>query len=140
MENYSITSEKIDIQAIIQSVEDRECGAICTFFGTVRELTKGKRTYFLEYDAYRKMAEKMLQEIGNEVVSQYQCNKIAITHRIGRLEIGDVAVAIAVSAPHRPTAFAGCRYAIEEIKQRVPIWKKEHGEDGAYWVGIKEDK
>jgi molybdopterin synthase catalytic subunit len=80
------------------------------------------------------MAEKLLRQLGNEVTEKFACTKVAIVHRVGRLEIGDVAVAIAVSAPHRDAAFKGCRYAIEKIKATVPIWKKEVGEDGSYWV------
>lgn len=140
MQNYFISKEKINVQDLLEWVEDPSCGAICSFIGTVRELTYGKKTYFLEYQAYQEMAEKMLQEISIEILTQYHCTKVAMVHRIGHLNIGDVAVAIAISAPHRPQAFAGCRYAIEEVKKRVPIWKKEYGEDGSYWVGIKDDK
>ncbi|MBH8604539.1 MULTISPECIES: molybdenum cofactor biosynthesis protein MoaE [unclassified Thermoactinomyces] len=134
MKNFSVTREKIELSPLIEWVQDRNCGAITTFMGTVRELTNGKKTIFLEYEAYQEMAEKMLQKIGEETLEKFDCSKIAIVHRIGRLEIGDVAVAIAVSSPHRDASFKGCRYAIEKIKELVPIWKKEHGEDGSFWV------
>ncbi|MBA4493806.1 molybdenum cofactor biosynthesis protein MoaE [Paenactinomyces guangxiensis] len=135
MNHVAVTKEKIELQPLISLVEDRNCGAICTFMGTVRELTNGKKTLYLEYEAYEEMAEKKMKEIGNKVLEQYDCAKIAMVHRTGRLEIGEVAVAIVVSAPHRKASFEGCRYAIEQIKQFVPIWKKEYGEDGSYWVG-----
>ncbi|SFJ62647.1 molybdenum cofactor biosynthesis protein MoaE [Thermoflavimicrobium dichotomicum] len=131
---FVITQDKIDVQAVIEAVQDPHCGGTCTFIGTVRDLTDGKKTAYLEYEAYEEMAEKMLKQIGDEVLKQFGCSHVAISHRIGRLEIGDVAVAIAVSAPHRKEAFEGCRYAIEKLKQVVPIWKKEFGEDGSYWV------
>nr|WP_282198200.1 molybdenum cofactor biosynthesis protein MoaE [Collibacillus ludicampi] len=133
--NFAITHEVIDVQHLIESVKDRNCGAVCTFMGTVRELTDGKKTLYLEYETYQEMAEKMLEEIGNEVLEKFQCSKIAMVHRVGRLDIEEVAVAIAVSAPHRKASFEGCRYAIDRIKEFVPIWKKEYGEDGANWVG-----
>jgi molybdopterin synthase catalytic subunit len=135
MKNFSVTRDKIELAPLIEWVQDRNCGAITTFMGTVRELTNGKKTLFLEYEAYHEMAEKMLKKIGEETLEQFACTKIAIVHRIGRLEIGDVAVAIDVSAPHRDASFKGCRYAIEKIKELVPIWKKEFGADGSYWVG-----
>jgi molybdopterin synthase catalytic subunit len=135
MKNIAVTQEEIDVQHLIEWVQDRNCGAVCTFMGTVREFTHGKRTLYLEYEAYQEMAEKMMEKIGNEVLEKFQCTKIAAVHRVGRLDIGEVAVAIAVSAPHRKDAFEGCRYAIDRIKEFVPIWKKEYGEDGSYWVG-----
>ncbi|RAL26090.1 molybdenum cofactor biosynthesis protein MoaE [Thermoflavimicrobium daqui] len=131
---YAIIKEPIDVGKVISSVLDPNCGGICTFMGTIRELTQGKKTLYLEYEAYEEMAEKMLQQIGNEVLEQFDCSHVSIVHRIGRLDIGEVAVVIAVSAPHRQAAFEGCRYAIEKLKEIVPIWKKEFGDDGSYWV------
>lgn len=106
-----------------------------TFIGTVREWTKGKRTLYLEYQAYIPMAEKMLKTIGDEIQRKWPDTKIAITHRIGRLDISDIAVCIAVSSPHRKAAYEANEYAIERIKQIVPIWKKEHWENGETWIG-----
>jgi molybdopterin synthase catalytic subunit len=133
--NYEISKEPIDIQAVIDKVVQREAGAITTFIGTVRELTKGKRTLFLIYEAYEAMAVKKLQQIGSEIEERWEGSKVAITHRVGRLDITDVAVVIAVSTPHRADAYEANRYAIERIKEIVPIWKKEHWEDGVEWMG-----
>ncbi|SFJ29887.1 molybdenum cofactor biosynthesis protein MoaE [Thermoflavimicrobium dichotomicum] len=134
MKNFAITQEEIEIQRLIEWVKDPNCGAVCTFMGTVRELTNGKRTLYLEYEAYQEMAEKMLERIGNEVLEKFQCRKIAMVHRVGRLDTEEVAVGIAVSAPHRKDAFEACRYAIDRVKEFVPIWKKEYREDGSFWV------
>lgn len=103
--------------------------------GTVREWTKGKRTVYLKYQAYKPMAVKMLTKIGDEIEEKWPNTKVAITHRIGHLDISDLAVVIAVSSPHRKAAYEANEYAIERIKQIVPIWKKEHWEDGETWIG-----
>ncbi|UQD53642.1 molybdenum cofactor biosynthesis protein MoaE [Bacillus methanolicus] len=133
--NYEITKEPINIQSVIDKVIQREAGAITTFIGTVRELTNGKKTLFLIYEAYEAMAVKKLEQIGNEILERWKGAKVAITHRVGKLDITDVAVVIAVSTPHRADAYEANRYAIERIKEIVPIWKKEHWEDGEEWVG-----
>jgi|SRR5699024_2260506 len=130
-----VTSEPIVIDDVIQQVVRREAGAISTFIGIAREFTKGKRTLFLEYEAYVPMAEKQLEQIAEEINQKWPGARTAISHRIGRLDISDVAVAIAVSTPHRDAAFKASRYAIERIKEIVPIWKKEHWEDGTEWLG-----
>ncbi|EEK43849.1 Molybdopterin-converting factor subunit 2 [Bacillus cereus m1293] len=101
----------------------------------MRELTKGKRTLHLEYEAYETMAVKQLMRIGEEISERWPDAKIAITHRVGRLEIMDIAVVIAVSSPHRKVAYEANEYAIERIKGIVPIWKKEFWEDGTMWIG-----
>lgn len=132
---FVITDEPIDVQEVIDKVVDRKQGAISTFIGIAREFTRGKKTLKLTYDAYIPMAEKKLAEIGDEIQKQYPDAIVAISHRIGELEISDIAVAISVSTPHRPEAFAASRYAIERIKEIVPIWKKEHWEDGEQWIG-----
>ena len=133
--NYEIVKEPIDIQSVIDKVIQREAGAVTTFIGTVRELTNGKKTLFLIYEAYETMAVKKLEQIGKEIEERWHGSKAAITHRIGRLEITDVAVVIAVSTPHRADAYEANRYAIERIKEIVPIWKKEHWENGEKWMG-----
>jgi molybdopterin synthase catalytic subunit len=133
--NYEISKDPIDIQSVIDKVIQREAGAITTFIGTVRELTKGKRTLFLIYEAYEAMAVKKLQQIGTEIEERWEGSKAAITHRVGRLDITDVAVVIAVSTPHRADSYEANRYAIERIKEIVPIWKKEHWENGEEWMG-----
>lgn len=132
---FEITSEPIKVDQLIKKVESRNTGAMTTFIGTVREWTKGKRTLYLEYQAYIPMAEKMLKTIGDEIQRKWPDTKIAITHRIGRLDISDIAVCIAVSSPHRKAAYEANEYAIERIKQIVPIWKKEHWENGETWIG-----
>ncbi|WP_269409673.1 molybdenum cofactor biosynthesis protein MoaE [Lentibacillus daqui] len=136
MEKYFwITDCPIQVNDCIEKVVRPEAGAVNTFIGTVREFTKGKRTLYLEYQAYIAMAEKKLKQIGDEIQASWPDAKTAIAHRIGRLEISDIAVVIAVSTPHRADAFAASRYAIDRIKQIVPIWKKEHWEDGTKWIG-----
>lgn len=133
--NYEVSKEPINIQSVIDKVVQREAGAITVFIGTVRELTNGKKTLFLIYEAYEAMAVKKLEQIGNEIQGRWKGAKVAITHRVGKLDISDVAVVIAVSTPHRADAYEANRYAIERIKEIVPIWKKEHWEDGEEWVG-----
>lgn len=132
---FNITSQPINIEVVVNKVLRREAGAITTFIGTVREFTKGKRTLYLQYECYVSMAEKKLAQIGDEIAKRWPNAKTAITHRIGRLEISDIAVVIAVSTPHRKDAYEANEYAIERIKQIVPIWKKEHWEDGELWIG-----
>jgi len=119
----------------MDKVVQREAGAITTFIGTVRELTHGKKTLYLIYESYESMAVKKLAQIGQEIEEKWTGSKVAITHRVGKLDITDVAVVIAVSTPHRADAYEANRYAIERIKEIVPIWKKEHYEDGQEWVG-----
>lgn len=132
---FQIIEEPIDVEAIIAKVTRREAGAITTFIGTVREWTHGRKTLYLEYQAYIPMAIKKLSEIGEEVREKWPETVIAVTHRIGRLDISDAAVVIAVSSPHRKAAYEANEYIIERIKQIVPIWKKEHWEDGETWIG-----
>lgn len=138
--NYWITDKPIDINDCIKKVVRPEAGAVSTFMGTVREITDGKRTLFLEYQAYASMAEKMFEQIGQEIEKKWGNTKTAIVHRVGRLEISEVAVAIAVSTPHRKDAFEASRYAIDRIKEMVPIWKKEHWEDGSKWIGDQQEQ
>ncbi|MDR0137559.1 molybdenum cofactor biosynthesis protein MoaE [Metabacillus idriensis] len=134
-EYFEITKNPISADEVTDKVARREAGAITAFIGTVREFTKGKRTLHLEYQAYEPMAVKMLEQIGAEIKERWPDAITAITHRIGKLEISDIAVVIAVSSPHRKTAYEANEYAIERIKQIVPIWKKEHWEDGTMWIG-----
>ena len=132
---FEITDRPINLQEVIDKVVRRNAGAITTFIGTVREMTAGKKTLFLTYEAYVPMAAKKLAQIGEEVKEKWGDIDIAITHRIGKLEISDVAVVIAVSTPHRKDAYAANQYAIERIKEIVPIWKREHWESGEEWIG-----
>jgi len=132
---FEVVNQPIVVDEIIEKVSRREAGAITTFIGTVREFTKGKKTLSLEYQAYVPMAVKMLSQIGDEIQEKWPDALTAITHRIGKLDITEVAVVIAVSSPHRKTAYEANEYAIERIKQIVPIWKKEFWEDGTKWIG-----
>lgn len=133
--DFWITDTPIEINDVVNKVARREAGAISTFIGTVREFTHGRRTLYLEYQAYKPMAEKKLAQIGEEIEKKWGNTACAIAHRIGRLDISELAVVIAVSTPHRKDAFAASSYAIERIKEIVPIWKKEHWEDGELWIG-----
>ncbi|WP_154649452.1 molybdenum cofactor biosynthesis protein MoaE [Calidifontibacillus oryziterrae] len=137
---FLITKDPISMEEVTKKVVRREAGAINTFIGTVRELTRGKKTLHLEYDAYVPMAEKKLAQIGTEIQEKWPEAIVAITHRIGHLDISDIAVVIAVSTPHRAHSFEASRYAIERIKEIVPIWKKEFWEDGEKWIGDQLEK
>lgn len=136
---YEITTEPISIERVAQKVVHPHAGAINTFTGTVRELTNGRRTLYLTYEAYESMALKQLEQIGNEIKERWENSRVAISHRIGKLDISDIAVVIAVSTPHRAAAFEACRYGIERLKEIVPIWKKEYWEDGEFWVGDQKE-
>lgn len=130
-----LTREPIDYAALTESVRTPRCGGIVLFLGTVRELTGEQITVHLEYDAYAPMAERKLAEIEAEVRRRWPVGGVTMVHRIGRLEVGEVAVAVAVSTPHRAEAFEACRFAIDTVKELVPIWKKEHAPDGvSEWV------
>ncbi|MHA6250913.1 molybdenum cofactor biosynthesis protein MoaE [Oceanobacillus sp. CAU 1775] len=132
---FQIVESPINVEEMIAKVTRPEAGAITTFIGAVREWTHGRRTIYLEYQAYIPMAVKKLAEIGDEVQEKWSDTVVAISHRIGRLEISEAAVVIVVSSPHRKAAYEANEYVIERIKQIVPIWKKEHWEDGETWIG-----
>jgi molybdopterin synthase catalytic subunit len=135
--HIQITREPLDrpaIDSIVQSMWHAGAGGIVTFEGTVRDNARGKRVRYLEYDAYPEMAEAELARIAAEVERRWGTDRIALVHRIGRLEIGEVSVVVAVACPHRAEAFEACRYAIDTLKSTVPIWKKEVAEDGEEWV------
>ncbi|MEH7349563.1 molybdenum cofactor biosynthesis protein MoaE [Gottfriedia acidiceleris] len=132
---FQIVDTPIVVEEVSDKVKSRNAGAITLFIGTVRELTKGKKTLSLEYQAYESMAVKKLAQIGDEIIQKWPEAIVAITHRIGKLTISDIAVVIAVSSPHRKVAYEANEYAIERIKQIVPIWKKEFWEDGTMWIG-----
>ena len=137
---FWISDKPIDSGEVINKVIRPEAGAISTFIGIAREFTEGKRTLFLEYEAYVPMAEKKLAEIGEEILERWPGARTAIAHRTGKLDISDVAVVIAVSTPHRADAFEASRHAIERIKEIVPIWKRENWEDGTEWLGDQKEK
>ncbi|MFN9225273.1 MAG: molybdenum cofactor biosynthesis protein MoaE [Planctomyces sp.] len=125
-----LTDQPLDYTAITESVRDPAAGAVVLFLGTVREFTAGQQTEHLEYEAYREMAESSLKQLADEASARFPIVKTAIVHRLGALQLSDVAVAIAVSTPHRAQAFAAGQWLIDTLKQRVPIWKREHYTDG----------
>ena len=129
-----IVTAPIDVARVIASVAGPESGAISVFLGTVREESLGQRVLFLEYEAYLPMAEHELRAIVRLLPVEFGPSRVAIEHRLGRLEIGETSVAIAVASPHRRVAIAACAEAIERVKKTVPIWKKEHFEGGAVWI------
>ena len=131
---FEIREEPIGSDDLYKRVLKDYNGAIVTFAGVVRDHSGDKRTDYLVYEAYKDMAEKKMVEIGIEVKKRWQVDDIAALHRIGRLEIGDISVLIAVGSPHRAEAFEACRYYIDRLKETVPIWKKEVGENGEAWV------
>lgn len=132
-----ITRDPLDdaaVNALVQAISHPEVGGIVTFQGIVRNHARGKRVRYLEYDAYPEMAEQQMAAIAAEVERRWQTDRVALVHRIGRLEIGECSVVVAVACPHRAEAFDACRYAIDTLKANVPIWKKEVAEDGEEWV------
>ncbi|OLB39393.1 MAG: molybdenum cofactor biosynthesis protein MoaE [Acidobacteria bacterium 13_2_20CM_57_17] len=131
---YQLVREPIDMAAQIRLVRAPEGGAIVTFDGFVRNQSHNRATLYLDYEAYESMALAKMQEIGLQIHEKYRIHRVAMVHRLGRLEIGETSVFIAVSAPHRAAAFDACRFAIDTLKRTVPIWKKEYFEDGAVWA------
>jgi molybdopterin synthase catalytic subunit len=129
-----LTREPIDAAGLIAQVRAPADGAIVTFDGFVREQSHNRRTLYLDYEAYESMALSKMQEIAGQIHEEFAIDRVAIVHRLGRLEIGESSVFIAVSAPHRGAAFDACRVAIDTLKRTVPIWKKEYFEDGAVWA------
>ncbi|UQZ83175.1 Molybdopterin synthase catalytic subunit [Paenibacillus konkukensis] len=130
-----ITYEPISVEQVTAKVLHPNHGAALTFTGTTREWTHGKRTSLLEYEAYEPMAIKTMEQIAREISERWEGALCAITHRLGKVDIGEISVVIAVSAPHRDAAYEASRHAIERLKQIVPIWKKEIWEDGSEWKG-----
>jgi MoaE-MoaD fusion protein len=134
-ELFTLTDEPIDVSAVTAKVITPNHGASLAFVGTTREFTYGQRTVLLEYEAYRPMALKTMSQIGREIDDKWPGALCAISHRLGRVGIGETSVVIAVSSPHRAICYEASRYAIERLKQIVPIWKKEIWEDGSEWKG-----
>ena len=131
----ALTREVIDPAALLAHVRDPLCGAGVLFLGTVRELTGTERTAFLDYEAYAPMAEKKLAEVAATARQRWPVRHIGIVHRLGRMAVGEAAVAVAVSAPHRAEAFAAAAWIMDAVKELVPIWKRENAPDGsAEWV------
>jgi molybdopterin synthase catalytic subunit len=131
----SLTTEPIDYHALAERVRRPDCGAVVLFLGTVRDLTDGRVTAALDYEAYPEMAEKKMAEIETDTRQRWPVGGLAIVHRLGHLDVGEVSVAVAVSCPHRAEAFEAGRHAIDRLKELVPIWKKENWADGTTeWV------
>jgi molybdopterin synthase catalytic subunit len=132
---FLISKEPLDLRAAVAEVETADAGAVATFVGTVRRRSRGRAVLHLEYEAYEEMAEEMLHALAEELKAKHELSKIAIHHRVGRVEIGEPSVVIAVSAPHRAPALDACREAIDTLKETVPLWKKEVYEGGEEWIG-----
>jgi molybdopterin synthase catalytic subunit len=131
---FEITDQAISVDEVVSRLSDPAIGAIVAFVGVVRGETEGRAVQYLEYEAYAEMAEATLRQVGQEVYERWQTvQQVAIVHRTGRLQIGETAVVIALSAPHRQEVFDALHYAIDRIKEIVPIWKKEVRTDGAEW-------
>jgi molybdopterin synthase catalytic subunit len=134
-----ITHEPLNPEAITAKVLDAANGAVVTFLGTTRGRTANRNVLHLEYEAYTPMAEKKLIEVTEEIKSKFSVENVFIAHRLGRLEIEEISLVVAVASPHRKDAFAACQYAVDRIKETVPIWKKEFFEGGEVWVESPED-
>jgi len=132
---FLLSDEPLSLDRAIGEVRSDAAGAIATFTGTTRKESRGRAVSYLDYEAYEGMAEDVMAEIASELQSRYDLCAVAIHHRVGRVEIGDTSVVIAVSAPHRQDALAACKDAIDTLKQQVPLWKKEVYEGGEEWIG-----
>jgi molybdopterin synthase catalytic subunit len=134
---FRVTDKPIDLNELVRYVTDPEAGAIVPFIGTTRNNNEGRKVIALDYEAYPGMAEKELARIGADAAKNWPICKMAIVHRLGPVQIGEASVVIVVSSAHRDAAFAASRFAIEEIKKTVPIWKKEVFEGGEVWIGTQ---
>jgi MoaE-MoaD fusion protein len=132
---FLLSDEPLSLDRAVDEVRSDEAGAIATFTGTTRVRSRGRTVTHLDYEAYEGMAEQVMEEIADALRARYELTEIAIHHRIGRVTIGETSVVIAVSAPHRQDALAACKDAIDELKERVPLWKKEVYEGGEEWIG-----
>jgi molybdopterin synthase catalytic subunit len=132
---FRITEQPLSLDDVVEEVADESAGAVATFLGTVRRESRGRTVLYLEYEAYADMAEDVMAQIAADLERRYELWAVAMHHRVGRVEIGEPSVAIAVSAPHRADALAACREAIDTLKQTVPLWKKEVYEGGEEWLG-----
>jgi molybdopterin converting factor subunit 1 len=132
---FRLVEGPIDVAAVMADVGTEAAGAVATFVGTVRARSRDRDVLYLEYEAYEGMAEQVMVELAETLKAKYDLSEIAMTHRVGRVDIGEASVAIAVSAPHRHDALAACKEAIDTLKQTVPLWKKEVYEGGKEWIG-----
>ena len=129
-----VTRRTLEPERLREHVRNDESGAVALFLGVVRNNSRGRQVRYLEYDAYPQMAEKIMQQIAQEIMERWSLSDVAMQHRIGRLEIGEPSLVIAVASPHRREAFEGCQDAVERIKEVLPIWKKEVCENGEVWI------
>jgi MoaE-MoaD fusion protein len=132
---FRVTEEPLSLDVVVEEVADERAGGVATFIGTVRSQSRGREVRYLEYEAYAEMAEDVMAKLAAELEGANELCRIAIHHRVGRVEIGEPSVVIAVSAPHRQAALTACREAIDRLKETVPLWKKEVYEGGEEWVG-----
>ncbi|MDX6370288.1 MAG: MoaE-MoaD fusion protein [Gaiellaceae bacterium] len=132
---FRLSTEPLSLDAVVEEVRSDSAGAIATFVGTTRQHSRGRSVLHLDYEAYEEMAEQVMAEIAAELKERHELCEIAIHHRTGRVDIGEASVVIAVSAPHRQDALAACKEAIDTLKERVPLWKKEFYEGGEEWIG-----
>jgi len=133
-DNVLLTREPIDAEKLVSGLKQGEDGAVTVFDGIVRNNTRGRKTRYLDYHAYEEMALKQMQDLAAKARADFKIRQVAIAHRLGKLEVGETSVLIAVAAAHRGAAFDACRWLIDTLKKTVPIWKKEHFEDGAVWA------
>jgi molybdopterin synthase catalytic subunit len=132
---FRLSEERLSVEVAVEQVRSAEAGGIATFIGTTRARSRGREVLFLDYEAYEGMAEQVMADLADELTRRHDLCKVAIHHRVGRVDIGDMSVVIAVSAPHRAGALAACRQAIDELKVSVPLWKKETYVGGEEWIG-----
>jgi molybdopterin synthase catalytic subunit/molybdopterin converting factor small subunit len=133
--DFRLSAEPLSLDAVVEEARTEDAGAIATFVGTTRARSRGRDVVHLEYEAYEGMAEETMEELARKLTGRHELCKVAIHHRVGRVEIGEVSVVIAVSAPHRAAALAACAEAIDELKVSVPLWKKEVYVGGEEWIG-----
>ncbi len=134
MDFFELTTEPLNVGEIARRVVSSECGATVTLDGYVRQFTKGQETLYLEYEAYQPMALKEMGKLIQSAKEQFEIANVGLVHRLGRMEIGETSVVIAVAAPHRRAAFEACEWLIKELKRTVPIWKKEYYAGGEVWI------
>jgi molybdopterin synthase catalytic subunit len=133
-DSFGLTHEPLDLKALVDWATAPEYGAVVSFLGTTRSPNRGEEVAYLEYEAYPEMAERVMAEIIGEMRARWPLGRVALWHRLGRVDPGEASIAIVVSARHRKEAFAACQYAIDRVKQVLPVWKKEHRQDGSFWV------
>jgi molybdopterin converting factor subunit 1 len=131
---FELTPRPLDARRMETAVAHKGAGAICTFTGVVRDSSRGRSVTHLEYEAYAEMATVQMRKIADEIAERWPEARVAMAHRTGRLEIGEPSVVVSVSCPHRAEAIAACKWGIDRLKESVPIWKKEHADDGTYWI------